>query len=265
MPPDSNPNPRVALITGAGSPDGIGFATARLLGKQGFKLSITSTTSRIDERAQELRKDGSETICTVADLVHAKDADLVTARTIERYGRIDALVNNAGLTTVGRSEIVKPFVDFTESEWDQVIAINLKTAFHMTKAVLPHMVRGGYGRIVNVSSVTGPVASNPGATAYSAAKSAMVGLTRGLALEVARSGVTVNAVAPGWIGTGSSTQQELAAGLNTPVGRPGTADEVAALIAFMASESASYITGEMIVIDGGNTIQEYKGRPELYY
>jgi len=263
MPPDSQP--RVALITGAGSPEGIGFATARLLGKQGFRLSITSTTSRIDYRARELRDDGYEVISVEADLLHKAAAENVATKTAEHYGSIDALINNAGLTTVGQAEIIKPFLDFSESEWDQVIATNLKTAFHITKAVLPHMLRVGYGRIVNVSSVTGPVASNPGATAYSAAKSAMVGLTRGLALEVARSGITVNAVAPGWIGTGSSSQKELAAGLNTPVGRPGTADEVAALIAFLASDSASYITGEMIVIDGGNTIQEYKGRPEHYY
>jgi 3-oxoacyl-[acyl-carrier protein] reductase len=262
---DLNPNAGVALITGAGSPDGIGFATARLLGRQGFRLSITSTTPRIDERARELRNEGCTVISAVADLVRANEAQLVATKTVDQDGRIDALINNAGLTPVGQSEITKPFADFTEAEWDQVIALNLKTAFHMTQAVLPHMLRAGYGRIVNVSSVTGPVASNPGATAYSAAKSAMVGLTRGLALEVARSGITVNAVAPGWIGTGSSTQQELVAGLNTPVGRPGTADEVAALIAFLASQSASYITGEMVVIDGGNTIQEYKGRPELFY
>ena len=116
-----------------------------------------------------------------------------------------------------------------------------------------------------MASVTGPIVSNPGMTAYSAAKAAMIGLTRSLALEVARNGITVNAVAPGWIKTGSSTEQELVAGAHTPLGRPGTPNEVAALLAFLASENASYITGEMVIVDGGNTIQEYKGPAELYY
>src|SRR6202043_3059759 len=109
------------------------------------------------------------------------------------------------------------------------------------------------------ASVTGPIVSNPRETAYSAAKAGMVGLTRSLALEVARQGITVNAVAPGWIETASSTTREIVAGKHTPVGRPGSPDEVAAAIAFLAAESSSYITGQLIVVDGGNSIQEYKG------
>jgi len=258
---------KVALITGAGSAQGIGFATARLLAQQGSKVAITSTTERVQERARELAAEGADVFAFPADLRdHARTQELVQ-KVIARYGRIDILVNNAGMTQVGNpTETTSlPLSELSEQEWDYGIAINLKTAFNITKAVLPVMLAAKYGRIVNVSSVTGPVVSNPRETAYSAAKAGMVGLTRSLALEVARSGITVNAVAPGWIETASSTQHEIVAGKNTPVGRPGRPDEVAAAIAFLADESASYITGQLIIVDGGNSVQEYKGPPEPYY
>jgi 3-oxoacyl-[acyl-carrier protein] reductase len=180
---------------------------------------------------------------------------------------LDILVNNAGMTQIGNptETASRALVELPEKEWDYSISINLKTAFNVTQAVLPAMLKENYGRIVNVSSTTGPVVSNPGETAYSAAKAAMVGLTRSLALEVGRRGITVNAVAPGWIETASSSPAELVAGKNTPLGRAGSPDEVAAAIAFLASESASYITGQIIIIDGGNATQEFKGPPELYY
>ena len=257
----------VALVTGAGSAQGIGFATARLLGQQGSKVAITSTTERIQERARELAAEGIDVFAFPADLRdHTRTQELVQ-EVVARYGRIDILVNNAGMTQVGNpTETTSlPLSELSEQEWDYGIAINLKTAFNITKAVLPVMLAAKYGRIVNVSSVTGPVVSNPRETSYSAAKAGMVGLTRSLALEVARRGITVNAVAPGWIETASSTQHEIIAGKNTPVGRPGRPDEVAAAIAFLADESASYITGQLIIVDGGNSVQEYKGPPEFYY
>jgi 3-oxoacyl-[acyl-carrier protein] reductase len=150
------------------------------------------------------------------------------------------------------------------AEWDLSIQRNLTTCFNVTRAVLPRMIRQQYGRIVNVASVTGPLVSNPGSSAYSAAKAAMVGMSRSLAIEVAGDGITVNNVAPGWIATGSSSEKELVAGRHTPVGRPGTPEEVGCLIAFLASEQAAYITGQMVVVDGGNTIQEYKGPKSDY-
>jgi 3-oxoacyl-[acyl-carrier protein] reductase len=257
---------KVALITGAGSPQGIGFATARLLAQQGSKIAITSTTERIEERARELAAEGADVFAFHADLRDLARTQVLVQEVATRYGRLDILVNNAGMIQVGGpTDTALPLAELSEKDWDYGIAINLKTAFNVTKAVLPFMLKANYGRIVNVSSTTGPVVSNPRETAYSAAKAGMVGLSRSLALEVARRGITVNAVAPGWIETASSTAHEIIAGKNTPVGRPGRPDEIAAAIAFLASESASYITGQLLVIDGGNALQEYKGPPESYY
>jgi len=253
------PAGRVAIVTGAGSADGIGFATARLLGHLGFKLSIASTTARIEERSRELQSAGIEVLSYFGDLVEAANAELFVAKTVERHGRVDVLVNNAGMASVNQPEVVKQFSQLSGKEWDFAVAINLKTAFNVTKAALPYM-KARFGRIINIASVTGPLASYEGATAYAAAKAGMVGFTRSLALEVAREGITVNAVAPGWIKTGSSSPSEIDAGASTPIGRSGTPAEVASVIAFLASEGASYITGQMIVVDGGNTLQEDKSR-----
>src|SRR4030088_354790 len=258
---------KVALVTGAGSAQGIGFATARFLASPGSRNAITSTTDRIETRARELAAEGAEVFAFPADLRDHAASQRLVHEVLARYGRLDILVNNAGMTQIGSpTETTSlPLAELSEKEWDYSIAINLKTAFNITKAVLPSMLKATYGRIVNVSSVTGPVVSNPRETAYSAAKAGMVGLTRSLALELARKGITVNAVAPGWIETASSSEHEIIAGKNTPIGRPGRPDEVAAAITFLASESASYITGQLIIIDGGNALQEYKGPPELYY
>lgn len=258
---------KVALITGAGSPQGIGFATARLLARQGAKVAITSTTQRIEDRAHELCTEGAEVLAFIADLTEYRRVEAVVEQVLARFARIDILVNNAGMTQVGNPDptTAVPMAELSEKDWDYSIAINLKTTFHVTKAVLHGMLAANYGRVINVSSTTGTVVSNPRETAYSAAKAGLVGLTRSLALEVARKNITINAVAPGWIETASSTDQEIIAGKNTPIGRPGRPDEVAAAIEFLASEAASYITGQLIIVDGGNSIQEYKGPSDMYY
>ncbi len=250
---------RVALVTGAGSPLGIGFAAATLLGRGGAAVAVTSTTDRIHQRAAELAAEGIEAAGFVADLTDHGQAAELAAEVAVRLGAVDILVNNAGIAQVGELSALVPFVEISEQQWDRDIAVNLKTAFNITRAVLPGMVERGWGRVVSVSSVTGPVVSYPGNSGYSAAKGALDGLTRALAIETGPHGVTVNSVAPGWIDTGSSDDAEREGGRNTPLGRSGTALEVAELIAFLASDGARYLTGRSIVVDGGNTIQEYKG------
>lgn len=255
---------RVALVTGAGSPAGIGFACARMLRTVGASVAVTSTTDRIHERAAEL---GEGCVGFVADLTDADAARLLVADVASSLGPVDVLVNNAGLAQIGvHRNPAKDVVDLPAEDFLRELDVNLMTAYHATRAVLPSMIERRRGRIVNVSSVTGPYVSNPRMAGYSAAKAAMDGLTRALAIEVGRLGITVNAVAPGWVQTASSEPEEIADGAsNTPVGRPGTPEEMASAVVFLASDEASYVTGQSLVVDGGNIVQEYKGPPEAWY
>jgi len=248
---------QAALVTGAGSADGIGFACARQFARGGARVAVVSTTDRIHQRAEEL---GPDAVGLVADLRDSSQADGAVAAVVERLGRLDIVVNNAGMTSVGEPDESGPLSSLSDDDWRRSLDRNLTTAFFVTRAAMPHLLEQGYGRVVMVGSVTGPLVALSGAGPYGAGKAGMVGLTRGWALEVAAQGVTVNLVAPGWVATASSPEEELAAGAATPIGRSARADEIAAAVAFLASPEASYITGAVLVADGGNTIVEDKRR-----
>ena len=250
---------RVALVTGCGSESGIGHACARLLARLGAALAETATTSRFEDRGKELRAAGAPASAHVADLtVRAAAAALVEA--VEReHGRLDVLVNAAGIAQTGIPAPDAAFADLSEAEWRRELDVNLMTAVYTTQAALPGMARRGYGRVVMISSVTGPFVMAPRQAGYGASKAAMDGVMRSIALDYGRGGVTANSVAPGWIDTASSLDEELVAARSTPVGRAGTAAEAAAAAVFLASEEAAYVTGQTFVVDGGNIIQEPHG------
>ena len=230
---------KVALVTGAGSPTGIGFACARVLAREGASVAVASTTDRIHERAATLHGDGADAAGFIADLTDRSQARRMVAEVQQLFGRIDIVVNNAGMVNVGMDgENFLDFIDMNDADWDLDIAMNLHTAYNVTKPVVPGMIERGWGRIVMVSSVTGPFVTNPGSTGYGAAKAGMDGLMRGVALELGPHGITANSVAPGWIASGSQVPDEADAGRFTPIGRSGMPDEVAEVVAFLASGSS---------------------------
>lgn len=255
---------RTALVTGAGSPDGIGIATARLLGALGASVALTATTERVHERAEELSGLGIEAMGVVVDLTDEHAVGGAVARVRATLGRIGILVNNAGMTSqsrpasgpAGASNESGTVLALSPEAWRLGIARNLDTAFLTTRATLPDMVADGWGRVVMVTSVTGPVMAMRAEAAYAAGKAGMVGLMRAVALDHAADGVTCNAVAPGWIATSSQTADEATQAHVTPVGRAGRPDEVATIIATLCLPGAGYTTGQLLVVDGGNSIAE---------
>lgn len=245
---------RAAVITGAGSADGIGFACARALAAEGARVVLGATSDRVLERAAEL---GVDAVGVIADLTEDGAAALLVEAALTRWGRLDILVNNAGMTSVAAGgDADDEVVDLTLADWDAAMSRNLGTSFLMCRAAVPSMRTAGYGRIVTVASTTGTLNAMPRQATYTAAKAAQVGLARALALEVVGDGITSNVVAPGYIATGSQLEFEAAAAAAGPIGRSGTPAEVAAAVLFLAHESSSFITGATLVVDGGHGIPE---------
>ena len=246
------------LITGVGAPNGIGIVSAREFVSSGAKVFITGHSSRVEVRRDELKRLGGEVSSLSGDLTDPDFAEEVIATAVDFLGGIDVLVNNAGMTSIsnpaGRESA--SLEDMSIESWRASIARNLDSLFYVTKAALPYIRKSEAGRIINITSVTGPVMAMRNEVGYASAKAAVTGFTRALALDEARRGITVNAIAPGWIATDSQSEHEREQGLKSPMRRSGKPEEVASAILWLASKEASYITGQTLVIDGGNSIAE---------
>jgi 3-oxoacyl-[acyl-carrier protein] reductase len=236
-----------ALVTGASR--GIGAACADALARSGWPVAVNFLSS--DEMAENvvcrIREHGGRAVAIRADVSQADDVDRLFANLEEKLGRVNILVNNAGVRADGLA------VRMSEGDWVTVMQTNLFSAYLTCNRALMPMMRAGFGRIINVASVVGPNVGNPGQMNYGAAKAGLVGLTRCLAREVARKGVTVNAVAPGLIATDMTSDVGEDFKRSVPARRAGTPEDVAACVQFLASESAGYVTGTILTVDGGMT------------
>lgn len=239
---------KIALVTGGSR--GIGAAIAKKLASHGAKVAINYNTSKqFAEDVLSSIESQSEGILVQGDVSLQEDAERVLQEVLSTWGKIDILVNNAGINKD------KLLMRMDASDWDDVINVNLRGTFLCSKLVLPYLVKQRHGRIVNVSSVVG-LSGNPGQTNYAASKAGLIGFTKALAREVASRHITVNALAPGFISSGGMVEElsedaKEAILKRIPMGRFGTVEEVAECCLFLCSEQSSYITGQVITMDGG--------------
>jgi 3-oxoacyl-[acyl-carrier protein] reductase len=241
---------KVALVTGAGSANGIGIACAKALQELGAQVVIASSSERVLQRGIEIGA-----AAYTADLTNEAEVKEL----LSKIPVLDILVNNAGMTSVSAPATPDEETDLSKVSlegWRLGVARNLDLTFLVTKHALPKLRAAKSGRIIMVSSVTGAVMAMKNQPVYAAAKAGMVGLTKAIALDEAKNGITCNAVLPGWISTESISDAEKANGAKVPMGRGGTPEEIAALVCWLATDEASYITGQAIVVDGGNSIME---------
>ncbi len=238
---------KVVVVTG--STRGIGAEIAREFARRGARVVVSGRNEeRLRQMEQELREMGAEAIGVVADVGKMDQAQHLINRAVEEFGRVDVLVNNAGIT---RDNLL---MRMKEEEWDQVIETNLKGTFNCIKSVTRQMMKQRAGRIINITSVVGQM-GNAGQANYAASKAGIIGLTKSVAKELASRSITCNAVAPGFIETDMTAvlSDEVVASLKAqiPLGRLGNVSDVARVVAFLASEDASYITGQVVNVDGG--------------
>ena len=241
-----NINGQTALITGAGR--GIGKTIAVKLAESGLDIAIADMKPVSDDVLKEIEEYGTKCLAFQLDVTDVESVDLVVKKIIDETGGIHILVNNAGITQANLFMRMKP------EQWSQVIDVNLNGVFHVTKAVIRTMVKQHSGRIINISSVVG-FSGNPGQVNYSSTKSGLIGFTKSLSREVGTRGITVNAVAPGFINTAMTQalneNQQQAILSQIPLGRMGEAEDIANAVAFLTSEEASYITGTVLHVNGG--------------